>query len=30
MGAKPPAEALFGRGELTNGVLSAVVAEPAG
>jgi CubicO group peptidase (beta-lactamase class C family) len=29
MGAKPPAEAPFGRGELTTGVLSAVVTEPA-
>jgi CubicO group peptidase (beta-lactamase class C family) len=29
MGAKPPAEAPFGRGELTTGVLSAVVSEPA-
>jgi CubicO group peptidase (beta-lactamase class C family) len=27
MGAGPPAEAPFGRGELTTGVLSAVVAE---
>jgi CubicO group peptidase (beta-lactamase class C family) len=27
MGARPPAEAPFGRGELTTGVLSAVVAE---
>jgi CubicO group peptidase (beta-lactamase class C family) len=29
MGARPPAEAPFGRAELTTGVLSAVVGEPA-
>ena len=29
MGAKPPPEAPFGRGELTTGVLAAVDGEPA-
>ena len=29
MGAKPPPEAPFGRGELTTGVLAAVAGEPA-
>jgi len=30
MGAQPPPEAPFGRGELTTGVLSAVVSSPSG
>jgi CubicO group peptidase (beta-lactamase class C family) len=29
MGARPPEEAPFGRAELTNGVLSAVIGEPS-
>ena len=30
LGAKPPPEAPFSRGELTTGVLAAVTGEPAG